>query len=97
MEMETLSKTGKDICKRYLKCIGFSEINSPIQGRKTWVWGSYTVKNSFGINHYEPILVWDENTQMMYCSPINYYKKITTREGFINIMNSVNYLISTES
>jgi hypothetical protein len=86
---------------RFLNCIGFFEkpvesyeLKSPEYG-KLWVWGSFTKIDSFGRRDI-PILIWNEQTKMMKCVPIDYEKQITTIEGFRKVIESVNFLMSTE-
>lgn len=93
------------IDNKFLNCIGFYEKTDPFLG-KIWAWGSYTANGSafesssatFAKTRYDsPILMWDEKTQIMHAPSIGYKKKINTIEGFNRMINSVNFLMSTES
>lgn len=81
--------------ERFLNSIGFLEEVDPFLG-KIRSWGRYTTKGTSGQRYDSPILIWDENTQIMYAHPLDYKKKITSIEGFRKMIDSVNFLMSKE-
>ena len=92
--MATYEYNKNPVGYRFLNCIGFFEENDPILGN-VWGWGKYTISGPNG-NDYTSILLWDEKTQIMHARPIAYSKKINTIEGFRKVIESVNFLMSTE-
>lgn len=86
----------ENIDERCLNSIGFFEGIDPFLG-KVWNWGKYTASNDMGDKWQAPILTWEPKTMMMFANPMNYKKKITSFEGFRKAIESVNFLISTES
>ncbi len=91
----TYEYNNNPIDNRFLNCIGFFQEEDPFLG-KIWGWGRYTTKGTSGQRYDSPILIWDENTQIMHAHPIDYKKKINTIEGFRKMIESVNFLMSTE-
>lgn len=75
-----------------LDSLGFEPI-----AEKLWAWGSYTVKLKTNQMVYPPVITWDEETKEAYAAPIGYSKIITSESGMKKLMDTVSFLMSSES
>lgn len=82
--------------KAKLNSIGFFEYDNPFTGKKVYAWGSHTVE-AVGTKFHTPILEWDPETKKVWISPIARTKLITTIGGLEKLIDSTNFIMSTES